>query len=77
MEYRSATLSICNFIYNLPQKIPIVIHNGPKYDYHFIMKELAEEKKSSYPSGIIEQSIRSFLNKIHVPKKVIPTVPKK
>ena len=34
-------------------------------------------KKNSYPSGIIEQSIRSFLNKFHVPKKVIPTVPKK
>ena len=34
-------------------------------------------KKNSNPSGIIEQSIRSFLNKLHVPKKVIPTVPKK
>ena len=34
-------------------------------------------KKNSYPSGIIQQSLRSFLNKLHVPKKVIPTVPKK
>ena len=34
-------------------------------------------EKNSYPSGIIEQSIRSFLNKLHVLKKVIPTVPKK
>ena len=34
-------------------------------------------KKNSYPSGIIEQSIISVLNKVHVPKKVIPTVPKK
>ena len=34
-------------------------------------------KKNSYPSGIIEQSIRSFLNKLLVSKKVIPTVPKK
>ena len=34
-------------------------------------------KNNSYPSGIIEQSIRSFLNKLHVLKKVIPTVPKK
>ena len=33
-------------------------------------------KLNSYPSGIIEQSINSFLNKLHVPKKVIPTVPK-
>ena len=28
-------------------------------------------KKNSNPSGIIEQSIRSFLNKLHVPKKVV------
>ena len=34
-------------------------------------------KKNGYPSGIIEQSIKSFLNKLHVPKKVIPIFPKK
>ena len=34
-------------------------------------------KKNSNPSGIIEQSIRSFLNKLHVLKKVVSTVPKK
>ena len=34
-------------------------------------------KKNSYPSGFLEQSIKSFLNKIHVPKKVIPTMSKK
>ena len=33
-------------------------------------------KKYSYPSGIIEQSIRLFSNKLFVLKKVIPTVPK-
>ena len=34
-------------------------------------------KKNSYPSRILEQSIKPVLNKVHVPKKVIPTVPKK
>ena len=34
-------------------------------------------KNNSYPLGIIEQSIRCFLNKPHFPKKVIPAVPKK
>ena len=34
-------------------------------------------KKNSYPSKITEQSIKSFLNKLYVPKKVIPTVPEK
>ena len=46
--------------------------------FHLEVKNLIEIlKKNSYPSGIIEQSIKSFLNKLHVPKKVIPTVPKK
>ena len=46
--------------------------------FHLEVKKLREIlKKNSYPSGIIEQSIRSFLNKLHVLKKVIPTVPKK
>ena len=37
--------SICNLKYNVPKKIPIVFHNGSNYDYHFIIKELAEEFK--------------------------------
>ena len=46
--------------------------------FHLEVKNLIEIlKKNSYPSGIIEQSIKSFLNKLHVPKKVTPTVPKK
>ena len=46
--------------------------------FHLEVENLIEIlKKNSYPSGIIEQCIRSFLNKVHVLKKVIPTVPKK
>ena len=45
--------------------------------FHLEAENLKEIlKKNSYPAGIIEQSIRSFLNKLHVPKKVIATVPK-
>ena len=40
---RGAAHSICNFSYNVPKTIPVVIHNGSTYDYHFIIKELAEE----------------------------------
>ena len=29
----------------MPKEIPIVFHNGSKYDYHFIIKQLAEEFK--------------------------------
>ena len=46
--------------------------------FHLEVENLREIlKNNSYPSGIIEQFIRSFLNKLHVPQKVIPTVPKK
>ena len=30
------------------QKIPVVFHNGSKYDYHFIIKQLAREFKGNF-----------------------------
>ena len=32
----------------MPKKIPIDFHNGSNYDYHFIIKELAEEFKKEF-----------------------------
>ena len=29
-------------------KIPIIFHNGSNYDYHFIIKELAEKFKKQF-----------------------------
>ena len=34
-------------------------------------------KNNSYRLGIIQKTIKSFLNKLYVPKKLIPTVPKR
>ena len=42
-KYRGALYSIWNLKYSIPKKIPRVFHNGSNYDYHFIIKELAEE----------------------------------
>ena len=47
-EYRPAAHSICNLKYSVPQQIPIVFHNGSNYDYHFIIKQLAEEFKKQF-----------------------------
>ena len=47
-EYRGATHNICNFKYNVTKKISIVFHNRPNYDYHFIIKKLAEEFKKQF-----------------------------
>ena len=41
-KYRGAARDICNLRYKLPKEIPVVFHNGSTYDYHFIIKELAE-----------------------------------
>ena len=47
-EYRGAVHSICDLKYSVPKKSPIVFHNGPNYDHHFIKKELAEEFKKQF-----------------------------
>ena len=41
--YRSAARSICNLKFKLPNEIPVVFHNASNYDYHFIIKDLANE----------------------------------
>ena len=33
----------------MPKKLPIIFHNGSNYDYHFIIKELAEECRKLFP----------------------------
>ena len=47
-KLRQAAHNICNLRYNKPKKIPIVFHNGSTYDYHFIIKKLAEESKGKF-----------------------------
>ena len=47
-KFRGAAHSICNLRYKVPQEIHLKIHNGWKYDYHFIIRELAEEFKSQF-----------------------------
>ena len=42
-KYRGAVHSICNLIFNVLNEIPVVFHNGSNYDYHFIIRELANE----------------------------------
>ena len=47
-KFRGAAHSICNLRYKVPQEIPVKIHNGSKYDYHFIIRELAEDFKGQF-----------------------------
>ena len=41
-EYTSAAHSICDLKYSVPKNISVSFHNRSNYDYHFIIKQLAE-----------------------------------
>ena len=47
-KYRGAAHKTCNLMYNTPREIPAVFHNGSSYDYHFIIKGLAEEFEGDF-----------------------------
>ena len=47
-KYRGAAHDIGNLRYKIPKEIPVVFYNGSTYDYHFIIKELAEEFEGEF-----------------------------
>ena len=47
-KYRGAAHKTCNLMYNTPREITVIFHNGCNYDYHFIIKGLAEEFESEF-----------------------------
>ena len=47
-KYRGAAHSNCNLNYKIPKEIPVVFHNGSKYNYHFIIKQLARRFKGDF-----------------------------
>ena len=47
-KYISAAHNICNLRYKIPKEIPIVFHNGSRYDYHFIIKGLVKEFEGNF-----------------------------
>ena len=48
VKYRGAAYNVCNLRYKTPKEIHVVFHNGSKYDYHLIIKELAEEFEGQF-----------------------------
>ena len=45
--YRGATHRVCNLKYSVSKEIPLVFQTGSNYNYHFLIKELAEEFKGN------------------------------
>ena len=48
IKYRGAANIICNSKFNLLNEIPAVFQNGSNYDYHFVIKELANEFEGKF-----------------------------
>ena len=47
-KYRGTAHNLCNLNFNVPNEIPVVFHNGSNYDYHFIIKVLANEFEGQF-----------------------------
>ena len=47
-KYRGVTHYICNLRYKSPKEISVAFRNGSTYDYHFIIKEQAEEFQGQF-----------------------------
>ena len=47
-KYRVAVHNTCNLKYSIATEIPMVFHNELKYDYHFIIKELANKSEGKF-----------------------------
>ena len=68
-QYRGAAHCICNVKYSVPKKNPIVFHNGSNYDFHFIIKELAEVFKKQITC--LRENTEKFVTfKVPIEKKV-------
>ena len=71
-KFRGPAHTICNLKFNVPNEIPIVFHNGSKYDYHFIIKELAKEFQGPFECiGENNEIYKSF--SVPIKKEVIKT----
>ena len=63
---------MCDLKYSVPKKIPIAFHNVSNYDYHFIIKELAEEFQKQFTR--LGQSSKKYITfTVPVEKKVTKT----
>ena len=47
-KFRGAAHSEQNLRYKVPKEISLVFHNGSAYDYHFIIKQSAEEFEGEF-----------------------------
>ena len=47
-KYSGTAHGICDLKFNVPNEIPVVFHNSSNYDYHFIIKVLANKFEGQF-----------------------------
>ena len=67
-KYRGAAHDICNLRYKISKEIPVVFHNGSTYDYHFIIKNLAEEIEGEFEC--LGESTEKYIFSVPVKKEI-------
>ena len=63
-EYRGPAHKSCNLKYQMPEFLPIFIHNLSAYDGHFIVKELDYDEKRIFVIANTEEKYISFAKTI-------------
>ena len=57
-----ATHSICNLKFDVPNETHVFFHNSSNYDYHFVIKELANKFEGKFECfGKTKKSTKLFL----------------
>ena len=65
-KYRDSAHSLCNLRYQEQRDIPVIMHNGSNYDFHLLIKDLAQEFTSDiYCLGENTEKNISFSIPIH------------
>ena len=55
--------------YKISKNIPVVFHNGSKYDYHFIIKELAKEFEGQF-ERLVENTAKYITFSVPINKEI-------
>ena len=76
-KFRGAAHCICDLHYKVPREIPVKIYNGSKYDYHLIIKELAEEFRGEEFRCLGENTEEYISSSVPIKKNMITIVVKK
>ena len=60
---------VWSIVYLKTKEIPIAFYNGPKYDYHFIIKELIEEPEKEF-TCLVKNTEKSITFSVPTGKEV-------